>query len=506
MIRVLGIARTSTSRQEIEAQRLELLDYIKSDGYTDDEIEIIVGEGASAIKMDDLYQQNMDKVKEYIERGGIECIYAWALDRIGRNDEFLTAFKNYLIKHQVNLKIKNPNLYLLEDDGSVNNGMEIAFTLFSTMAKQEMEQKKARFKRAREHNASVGKYGGGKYIKYGYTVDEKGYLVEDGEKGENVRKFFAMYATGDYTLTSLKKELNELGYSEIISTVWLSRLFNFRGYIGESVGEKIKIKYPRIVSDERFNEVQKILKANNTSADKQHKHHYFGNKIVRCNKCGAAMSGSELYMCQKCFHGDRIAVDFMDGLLFQVAANEHLLFLARNSALESERLKNDIDINLKKKIALEAQNDALIEKINRAKTLYKKGLSSEKELDEDIARIRLEDNERKNRILELDEKIKSLESQIELLEQGADYEKILEAWDTVLNEEDEKEKAKIVKAYIKKAVVTKSGNYRLIDIELVSGKVMNFKYRPHVKYGRRLVLIDGENEKPYVEYYVKRKN
>ena len=135
-MKVLGIVRISTVKQELEAQRAELVEFIKSDGYTDDDIKLIEGEGASAIKLDDYYLANMEKVKEYIEMGGIECVYAWAIDRIGRDEEFLMGFKKFLVQHHVNLKIKNPNLFLYDKNGKINNGMELAFSLFAPKACQ----------------------------------------------------------------------------------------------------------------------------------------------------------------------------------------------------------------------------------------------------------------------------------------------------------------------------------------------------------------------------------
>ena len=157
-----------------------------------------------------------------------------------------------------------------------------------------------------------------------------------------------------------------------------------------------------------------------------------------------------------------------------------------------------------KKIALEGLKTAVEAKIERAKNLYKKGLSTEEELDADIAKIRKDDDERKNKIIAIEEKIKQLESQIEMLSDTSDYEQLLQMWDGVLNEQQESEKAKLVKTHISGCVVSRDGNYRLIDVELASGSTMKFRYQPHRKFGKRLFRIDGEKEIQFLEYYVKR--
>ena len=506
-MKALGILRISTVRQELEMQRTELLEFIKADGYNDEDIILIEGEGASAIKMDDYYLANMERVRELVEAGDIKCVYAWAIDRIGRDEEFLMGFKKMLVNNHVNLKIKNPWLVLMDYNGNVNDGMDLAFSLFATMARQEMEQKKARFKRSKKRNAEQGKWNGGEYIKFGYKVNEAGYYEEDEEEAKLVRKIFEMYSSGDHSTTTIAKEMKELGHEQLANQVFISRILCFRGYIGEAVGEKVKTKYPRLVSDEIFNQCEAIRNAHNNNFNKQYKHSFFGYRLVKCGCCGKPMVANIYeYVCtnQQCNHHQRIYTNFIDGLLFQIASYEHLLFLARNTELEAERLQNDIRIHLEKKTALEGLKTAVEAKIERAKNLYKKGLSTEKELDEDIAKIRLEDNERKNKILELEEKIQRLQNQIDTLSNDVDYEQILELWDGVLNEEQESEKAKIVKLHIDSATIQKEGYYQMIDVELVNGNKMKFRYQPHRKFGKRLFRIDGDNEIQYLEYYVKR--
>ena len=154
-MKAIVIIRTSTVRQEIESQKQEVISWAKGEGWSD--IIVIGDAGASAIKLDDLYLKNMAEIEKHILSGNIGCVFAWSLDRIGRNEETLMRFKNMLIDNNVQLMTKNPSLTLLNDDGTVNSGMELAFSLFVTMSKQEMEQKRARFKRAKDYMKASGK-------------------------------------------------------------------------------------------------------------------------------------------------------------------------------------------------------------------------------------------------------------------------------------------------------------------------------------------------------------
>ena len=500
----------------MEAQKAELLDFIKSDGFAENDIIIIDGEGASAIKLDDYYLANMEKVKVLIEKGGIKCVYAWGIDRIGRDLPFLMNFKKLLVDNGVNLKIKVPTLYLLEEDGTVNGGMELAFSLYATLAEQEMKQKKARFDRTKRRNAEQGKYNGG-FVQFGYEVVD-GKIVECKEEADQVRLLFELYASGKYSYSKLAKEMEERGYSGMVTKKQeIHRLLHKPQYVGRKVeNTALPYAYPRIISDELFEKVAEISKANYNSIDKSTKRFYFATKLAVCPSCGYHLIGRANHYCcinanqnnGKCTDHQAIATEALDGLLFMVAAERHLLFLAQNSDLEAKRLEDELDIISEKRRALVANGDVVERKIERAKTLYLKGLSTEQELDRTIAKIRKEDDERMGKIMAHDEKIRQINAQLHALANKSDYEGLLERWDGVLDEESEKERQSIVRMHISRVVVDKENERKMaakiIDITLANGELLKFKYKPHEKKGQRLFkLVDGREE-PYLEFYVKR--
>lgn len=247
------LIRTSTLRQEVEEQLKEIIEY--RNGYSNNEYIIIGGKGASAINLDEQYMFNMNQVFSLIEKGGIECIYAWSIDRIGRNEELLMRFKNKLIEKKVQLRIKNPSLYLLNDDGTVNSGMEIAFSLFATMSKQEMEIKKERFKRSKKRNKELGRYNGGK-VKFGYAVDAGGYFIPSETNAPYVKEIFDTYAFSPVSIKWISRKMAERGIfnnNERVVESLITRMLKDEGYIG-------KTYYPRLVDDATFYAVQDKLK------------------------------------------------------------------------------------------------------------------------------------------------------------------------------------------------------------------------------------------------------
>ena len=239
------LIRTSTVKQEVESQKDELLKYVKS--RNNQEIVIVGGAGASAIKLDDYYVSNINKVYEIMETG--DTVWAWSVDRIGRNEEVLMQFKNRLIKAGVNLCIKEPCLELFDSDGKVNSGIELAFSLFATMSKQEMERKKAQFKRAKKRNREEGKFNGGK-VMFGYTVDKDGYFVVEKETASVVEEIFKRYANEPVSCHYLAKDYHTLLNQKNMrfTEIRINRMLKNEAYKG--------VGYPRIVSDELFDIVQ----------------------------------------------------------------------------------------------------------------------------------------------------------------------------------------------------------------------------------------------------------
>lgn len=70
--KVLGVCRVSTDRQEIESQINELREFIIKEGYADDDIIWVVGDGCSAIKEDEKFRYNIKLIHDHIQSGHIE--------------------------------------------------------------------------------------------------------------------------------------------------------------------------------------------------------------------------------------------------------------------------------------------------------------------------------------------------------------------------------------------------------------------------------------------------
>lgn len=448
----IAIIRTSTESQEIDSQRKELLNFIKNDGIDESRVEVIGEVGASAIKLDERYRKNLDKVFSLIEKGGIKCVYAWALDRIGRNEEVMFHFKQFLISHNVNLKIVNPSLVLLNPDGTVNSGMEIAFSLYVTMSKQEMEHKKVRFKRAKQRNKENGKYNGGSVL-FGYKVDEHGFIIPDPVEGESLKLLFELYSTGKYSMKGLETEIQERGIQTkyTLNAPHIARYLRNDVYCGRG-------NYPAIVTAGLFDKVQKVLKDNVTLLSREHTHSYFGTKLIVCPECGHYfVANLRSYRCHqhtlgKCSNRLSLSLPLVDGLLWNFAKTLEL-------DAQLNQNKDDVTILKKQLEVLRSKEDTLsvstVEtKIQNTKQLYMEAMISREDFDKAMSKHHQADKERKEKLLKVKEEIKNIEDEIVRLNSSDDFWKNLSDLSFKIESlRDEKKMSEIVHRRIKKVTV-----------------------------------------------------
>lgn len=512
--KVIAIIRTSTIQQEIESQKQEVLAMALADGYSEDEIVVIGKQGASAIKVDEAYKENMDQVYNLIDStSSIRAVYAWGIDRIGRNEEILMKFKNFLISKKIQLIVKEPSLRLLNEDGSVNTGIELAFSLFTTMAKQEMEQKKARFSRARSRNDSMGIYNGG-YVPFGYKVENKQIIINE-EDAKIVRLIFEELASGMYSCDGLARELQSRGilfkgkkllYSNIKGIVKNSV------YWGEQKNKNGEIRnIPPIINKELQAKVRAAISANNTSKTNAYvNRHLLGLRLMKCPHCGCHLSvAAKLYQCanhnrnyydsrkrfEKCPNRISIGVDNLDRLLWWAASNVHFVYLQKLKNQNTIELDSKIEI-LKQKIAqLKKQIVQIATRIDRVNDVYIDGDISREERDKRKASIITEKDTYTLQIRDFESEINNLE----LLKDGeVDGEYLFNNFKQLILLQDKELKCKIVRKHIKNVILEKS---EFPKYKRVLKITIQFFSHPDEQYlylaksvGEFHPLVDGEVE------------
>jgi site-specific DNA recombinase len=502
MSKVLVFLRTSTEAQEIDGQKQEMIDFVKGKGYSEDDIIFIEMKGASAIKLNEKYLKMLSEVKEYVEKKIIDCVAVWHMNRLGRNDRVLIDLKNLFIDNKIQFLCKTPGLTLLNEDGSVNTGSELAYGLFATMVKQDMEEKVQKFKRTKHRYAAEGKFCGGVNMRFGYRVGENKYYVEDEIDGPIVRLIYELYSTGQYSTLKLANEINNRGivrkngkpmYAWLVDSVLVSKAYT--GVPNEKYHNRI---YPAIITQELYDKCEVVRKSNKIfeRKNKAEKEVNLASRLIRCTKCGKLyISDGALYSCNGHNNREAIYCDndlsvnkiVMDELCWRVASTCHLDWLMDMSDDKLEEYKEELAVTEKKITTLEKKFTTIENKKQRVVDTYLEGLINKENRDLKLNKIQEEVSlytnelnalrEAKNRLLGLIESY-AKRDEVEVFMSGIDTIDIANKYDIV------HQHIKGIKLYrIQYGPRSKSGKDNGVDIRITTilDKEWRFMYIPQNK-------------------------
>lgn len=334
------IARVSTPEQifnpESSPQINDLKEYAKL--YKYENLKAFATTESGFLKEDQKVGWNL--VTKFIEENpSYRTVICTEISRLGRDDEILMHIKNYLIKHRIQLLIKDINFKLFNEFGNIDQGKDIIFGLYASLASAEMRQKKERFKRALKEYRSQGFSIGGKPL-FGYIRIEKNTpkgnkktYIENPHQAEEIQTIYNWYIEGidkNLTITSIARiafECKARGFSKYLhSKRNVNKCLKEKAYTGFKItqnktknpqfwnykdksakkyidADSYECTYPRIISDELFNAVQHKLSiesthyaiSNNVFVDKSRKHTTILAKIIVCPYCGKFYMGDYRY-------------------------------------------------------------------------------------------------------------------------------------------------------------------------------------------------------------------
>lgn len=333
--------RGSTKKQEIESQDFELTALAIDEGFEEENLIHIGEAGASAIKQNDLYLMEVEKLISTLENDKtVKTVFCWEVSRLARVELAFYKMKDYFINNHIQLICKTPSLKLYDEDGKINQGAEITLSLLVTLARQEMELKFERFKRAKERNKLEGKFNGGK-LKLGYTLDNTNHFIINEEKSQIIRNVFDWYIHG----MSLKKIYNKLVEIGVYSSLKnfntggkrIGYLLKDKSYIGEN-------SYPQIISNEVFNQAQERL--SNRKKWHDSKNVYFCKGLIKdtlTNSTLVARFGTLVYCLRHKEHCISLNLNAMD-YLAEYSSN---VLLAHYNAKKAQSNKAEYKLKIK---------------------------------------------------------------------------------------------------------------------------------------------------------------
>ena len=486
--------RISTNVQNFDEQEKAIHQMAINDGYLPQNI-IPIAEIESGRKLKEEERKGINTMKKYIENeSSINCVYLWEISRLARKQKVLFSVRDYLVDRKINIKIKEPSCTLLNDDGTINDGADMLFSLYAQMSEAEMRTKIQRFKRTKKVNSTQMKYSGGK-VMFGYKINENGYYEIDEEKANIIRLIFNLYITHNIGAMQLQKELEERGYK--IKGFLIQKILRNTAYIGYFDYPKgNNRKYPPIITQEIFDEAQKRKEENKTKTDKAIKHIWLCAKLIKCTECGGYMianGGARVYNCKahshinfykkNCTNKLSINISAIDGVAWHYAKS---LFIADSLADKEKQIKdNEQQIKiLKEKIKASPHTEQKInEKEQRVIDAYFDAEISKDSYNQRLNKIR---EERKNfeiKIAEYNNDVERLENEIKYLQNDrkniSDMQKKVQRIKDVLHlskqEISKQDKYNITHRYIKGIEINETILYYHLENEY--GEVNIYKER-----------------------------
>jgi len=291
MKKAICLVRVSTTEQNTESQREEVIEFAMKDGFKAKDILVIEDkESGYCLKEDE--RNGLNAMKEAIEdpSNDIKCVYAWEMSRIARRLSIVISIKEYLESKNINLKTKKESISLFDTDGKKNSFGDLIFANLGYFAEMERNTMIERMMRTKKVNTEKGM----KIInkcRYGYSVDKDNYFIVDEEEAKVIRHIFKMYLTNNYSCEDIAKELNEKGIVYTSSKDGkftrkeINRILTFLPYSGEirakNNDKTIGTLYPQIVPIETIKQAIEISKGKKNQCKNANKYNAYCKGILK---------------------------------------------------------------------------------------------------------------------------------------------------------------------------------------------------------------------------------
>jgi site-specific DNA recombinase len=244
-----------------------------------------------------------------IRSGQVTAVAVWALDRLHRRPIELEDFITLADRHGVDLGSVGGEIDLGTPSG------RLQARIMGAVARNEMETKSARTKRAQLQAAQQGRWlGGGR--PFGFEAD--GTTLRPAEAAEIVRLTDALLA-GD-SLAALIRDLNARGirstrgkpwsYTTLRQVLIRPRNAGLSDYHGEIMGAG---QWPAIVDEGRWRGVCALLSDQTRRTSRSNRARWLLAGLARCGVCGetvksATADSRTVYRCRTGKHLARAAV------------------------------------------------------------------------------------------------------------------------------------------------------------------------------------------------------
>lgn len=289
----------------------------------------------------------LNRLIEKIYLKEIQGIFIVDFDRITRDDKYGFVLKKMLIDNNVKLFDTNGEINLNDETQDLLLGIKILLSSF------ELKKLRVRIKRSLERSVEQGRVGGGALITYGYKKGDDKKLEIDEVESKVVQLIYQLAIQGKGTKVianylndeniPTKRNTTKNGYMIVkgekkTNFLWrdavVYRILTNKIYYGVRTYKGKEYPSPAIISEDKFNLVQDLLKKRKVMKDTNNKYFYLLKGLIYCAECNNRFYGlkradlsSNYYGCSSQRHRDEwcktkgINIDYLDNLVLEQICN-----------------------------------------------------------------------------------------------------------------------------------------------------------------------------------------
>lgn len=369
--------RVSTSDQDYERQRNELLVLAKGLGYSVAPEHIFEEKKSAVISADS--REELSRMRE-LTKANVERIFIWDITRLSRKaNDFITIINEFTQKG-ICLHFKDKNIITLDDDGKENILTQMYLYILGVFAQLDAENLKAKFRSGKREGYRNGT-SHTPIAPFGYRMENKKLVIEE-DNAEWVRYIYESYTTGK-SLTEVVNTLNAQKVASKRGKKWtkvaLGVVLRNPTYKGKAVvtlkykndknevisTEDIVTSCPAIIDEALWEKAQKQRDMNRHDVDKTKVTEAYLRGIIKCGNCGCSyvVLDSSKYKIKQYVCGDKmrgtntrvyctnggIKVDTVDALVWLCIKDVYTYnrfqdSFAAEKAENQERYNNNINV------------------------------------------------------------------------------------------------------------------------------------------------------------------
>jgi site-specific DNA recombinase len=428
--------RVSTEEQaktglSLENQEKACREFAERNGYQ--VLEVFREEGVSAKTAD---RKELMKMLNYCRsnKGGVDAVIVWKVDRFARRAEDHLALKAVLIKQNVQL------LSVTEPIEDTNTG-RLMETVLAAFAQFDNELRAERSKGGTYARVEQGGYPFYAPLGYANVKDslKRPTLNKDSIRAPLIAQIFNEHKSGNYTQKQIAQFAFQIGLrsrkGQKLATQTVVNILQNPVYMSKvkspSTGELIPAIHEPIITEEIYYDVQDIFKGKGKEfREEKDKNWPLRSGFLICATCKSPITGSSpkgryknypRYSCPTCrksITGKPVSVGRVEihsefiRLLENIRPEKHVLVLFRKVTLA--RWNEDYKELNKRNSQLANDFEALNHRRQRVMDLYVDGKLSDEDKDDQLTKIDSERSVIRIRRSELDEDVDNRELVIDV--------------------------------------------------------------------------------------------